>query len=151
MSRMHNSKKGQSGSTRPHLEETPDWVPLDENEVEDLIIELAKQGRTASEIGFVLRDQYGVPNVKLLLDKSISDVLEENDLAPEIPEDLLALIEKAVNLNEHLKDHPKNKSNRRGLQLIESKIRRLVDYYKKEGELDEDWEYSMSKAEIITQ
>lgn len=151
MSRMHNAKQGQSGSTRPHLEENPDWVSLDENEVEDLIVDLAKQGKTASEIGVILRDQYGVPNVKLLLGKSITDVLVENDMASEIPEDLLALIEKAVNLNEHLNEHPKNKSNRRGLQLIESKIRRLVKYYKKEGKLDEDWEYSMSKAEILTQ
>ncbi len=151
MSRMHNAKKGQSGSTRPHLEDNPDWVSLDEDEVEDLIVDLAKQGKTASEIGVILRDQYGVPNVKLSLDKSITDVLEENDMSSEIPEDLLALIERAVNLNEHLKEHPKNKSNRRGLRLIEAKIRRLVKYYKKEGKLDEDWEYSMRKAEILTQ
>ena len=151
MSRMHNSKKGRSGSTRPHLDEDPDWVTIDEDELENLIIDLAKQGRTASEIGVVLRDQYGVPNVNLSIGKSITDVLEENDMDSEIPEDLLALIEKAVNLNEHLKEHPKNKSNRRGLQLVESKIRRLGKYYKKKGKLDEDWEYSMSKAEILTQ
>ncbi len=151
MARMHSSKKGRSGSTRPNLEENPDWVPLDEDEVENIIVDLAKQGITASEIGVILRDQYGVPDVKLFLNKSITEVLEENDMTSEIPEDLLALIEKAVNLNEHLKVHPKNKSNRRGLQLVESKIRRLVKYYKKEGKLDEDWEYSMSKAEILTQ
>ncbi|MBS3817498.1 MAG: 30S ribosomal protein S15 [Candidatus Thermoplasmatota archaeon] len=151
MSRMHSSKRGRSGSNRPNIEENPDWVPHDEEEIEKLIIDLRKQGRTASEIGVILRDQYGVPDVKLSLGKSITEVLEENDISPEIPEDLTALMEKAVNLKEHLDENSKDKSNRRGLQLIESKIRRLVEYYKEEGKLDEDWKYTMSKAEMLTQ
>ncbi len=148
---MHSPKKGQSGSTRPHLEENPEWVPLDEEEIRDLIVDLASQGETASEIGITLRDQYGVPNVELALGDSITDVMEANDLDPEIPEDLLALMEKAVNLKDHLDEHPKDKSNRKSLRLVESKIRRLVDYYKEQGDLEEDWRYSMDKAEILTQ
>ncbi|MFP4608327.1 MAG: 30S ribosomal protein S15 [Candidatus Natronoplasma sp.] len=151
MSRMHSSKKGRSGSTRPNLEENPEWVSLEGDEMEELIVKLARRGRTASEIGVILRDQYGVPDVELAIDKSVLDVLEENDLAPEIPEDLLALMEKAVKLKEHLDEHPKDKANRRGLRLVESKIRRLAEYYKKEGELDEDWKYSIDKAEMLTQ
>lgn len=151
MSRMHNPKSGRSGSTRPHLEENPDWVPVEEDEIESLIVDLAGEGKTASEIGIILRDQYGVPNVELSIGKSITSVLEENDLDPELPEDLLALMEKAVNLNEHLEEHPKDKSNRRGLRLVESKIRRLADYYKEKDELEEDWRYSIDKAEILTQ
>lgn len=151
MSRMHSSKRGRSGSNRPNIEENPGWVPHDEEEIEKLIIDLRKQGRTASEVGVILRDQYGVPDVKLSLGKSITEVLEENDISPEIPEDLTALMEKAVNLKEHLDENSKDKSNRRGLQLIESKIRRLVEYYKEEGKLDEDWKYTMSKAEMLTQ
>ncbi len=151
MSRMHSRKKGQSGSTRPHLEENPDWVPLDEEEIKDLIIDLAKKGETASEIGIILRDQYGVPNAELAIGESVTEVMKANDLEPEIPEDLLALMEKAVNLKDHLDEHPKDKSNRKSLRLVESKIRRLVDYYKEQGELEEDWRYSMDKAEILTQ
>ncbi len=151
MSRMHSSKKGRSGSDRPQIEENPEWVQLDEDEIEDIIIKLAKRGRTASEIGVILRDQYGVPDVELAIDKSVSAVMEEKDLGPEIPEDLLALMERAVNLKEHLEEHPKDKSNRRGLRLVESKIRRLVKYYKKEDKLDEDWRYSIDKAEMLTQ
>jgi len=151
MSRMHSSKKGKSGSTRPNIEENPDWVPLDEDEIRELIIDLARQGETASQIGVTLRDQYGVPDVELAIGKSVTEVIEENDLGPEIPEDLLALMEKAVNLKDHLEENPKDKSNRRSMRLVESKIRRLVDYYKEKGELEEDWRYSMDKAEILTQ
>lgn len=151
MARMHSPKKGQSGSTRPHLEENPDWVPLDGDEIRELIVDLARQGETASEIGIILRDQYGVPNVELAIGDSLTEVMEENDLDPEVPEDLLSLMEKAVNLKDHLEEHPKDKSNRRSLRLVESRIRRLVDYYKEKGELDEDWRYSMDKVEILTQ
>jgi len=151
MSRMHSPKKGKSGSTRPHLEENPDWVRLDEEEIRELIVDLAKKGETASEIGITLRDQYGVPNVELAIAESITEVMEANDLGSEIPEDLLALMEKAVNLKDHLEEHPKDKSNRKSLRLVESKIRRLVDYYKEQGKLEEDWRYSMDKAEILTQ
>ncbi len=151
MSRMHSSKKGRSGSTRPNLEKNPDWVTVEADEIEELIVKLAKRGRTASEIGVIIRDQYGVPDVELAIDKSVTEVLEENDLDPEFPEDLLALMERAVNLKEHLEEHPKDKANRRGLNLVESKIRRLVKYYKKEGKLDEDWKYSIDKAEMLTQ
>ncbi len=148
---MHSPKKGKSGSTRPHLEENPDWVRLDEEEIRELIVDLAKKGETASEIGITLRDQYGVPNVELAIAESITEVMEANDLGSEIPEDLLALMEKAVNLKDHLEEHPKDKSNRKSLRLVESKIRRLVDYYKEQGKLEEDWRYSMDKAEILTQ
>lgn len=151
MSRMHSPKKGQSGSTRPNLDENPDWVPLDEDEIRELIVDLARQGETASKIGIILRDQYGIPDIELALDESITDIMEEHDLNPEIPEDLLALMEKAVNLKDHLEENPKDKSNRRSLRLVESRIRRLVDYYKDQGELEEQWRYSMDKAEILTQ
>lgn len=148
---MHNSKKGRSGSTRPNIDENPDWVSKDEDEIREIIVDLAKKGNTASEIGVKLRDQYGVPDVKLAIGESITKVMKKNDLGSEAPEDLLSLMERAVNLKEHLEEHPKDKSNRRALRLVESKIRRLVEYYKKEGKLDEDWRYSIDKAEILTQ
>ncbi|MBS3781427.1 MAG: 30S ribosomal protein S15 [Candidatus Thermoplasmatota archaeon] len=151
MSRMHSPKKGQSGSTRPHLEENPDWVHLDEEEIRELIVDLASKGETASQIGITLRDQYGVPDVELAIGNSITEVMEANDLGSEIPEDLLGLMEKAVNLKDHLEENPKDKANRRSLRLVESKIRRLVDYYKEQEKLEEDWRYSMDKAEILTQ
>jgi len=151
MARMHNSTKGKSGSTRPNIDSLPEWAERDEDEIEELIVKLAKQGYTSSEIGVELRDQYGIPDVQLATGKSITDIMEDKDLGPDIPEGLMALLEKAVNLNKHLNRNPKDISNKRGLQLVESKIRRLVKYYKKEGKLPEDWKYSIDKAEMLTQ
>ncbi|TLZ65188.1 MAG: 30S ribosomal protein S15, partial [Methanobacteriota archaeon] len=39
-------------------------------------------------------------------------------------------------------------SNKRGLSLIESKIRRLSRYYREEGVLPADWDYSRTVAEL---
>lgn len=151
MARMHNSTKGKSGSERPNIDSLPEWAEKEEGEIEDLVVQLARQGLTSSEIGVKLRDQHGIPDIQMATGKSITDIMEENDLEPEIPEGLMALLEKAVNLNKHMKRNPKDTSNKRGKQLVESKIRRLVKYYKEQGKLPEDWNYSIDKAEMLTQ
>ncbi|MFW5928645.1 MAG: 30S ribosomal protein S15, partial [Thermoplasmatota archaeon] len=115
------------------------------------VVQLARQGLTSSEIGIKLRDQHGIPDVQMATGKGITDIMVENELEAEIPEDLMALLEKAVNLNNHMKRNPKDISNKRGRQLVESKIRRLVKYYKEQGKLPEDWKYSIDKAEMLTQ
>ncbi|MBC7119946.1 MAG: 30S ribosomal protein S15, partial [Methanobacteriaceae archaeon] len=71
------------------------------------------------------------------------------DIKLEYPEDLINLMKKAVNIREHLKEHPKDLHSRRGLQLVESKIRRLVKYYVRKGVLPEGWKYDPEKAALI--
>ncbi|MFO7791534.1 MAG: 30S ribosomal protein S15 [Candidatus Saliniplasma sp.] len=151
MSRMHNSKRGRSGSTRPYITSNPDWVKMDAEEIEEKILQLYKRGKTPSEIGVILRDQYAVPNVQLATDKDVTDILEENGVYQDFPQDLLNLMEKAVNLSEHLEENSKDLKNKRGLQLVESKIRRLTKYYKEEGKIPEEWKYSLDVAEMLTQ
>ncbi|MEM0476074.1 MAG: 30S ribosomal protein S15 [Candidatus Aenigmatarchaeota archaeon] len=120
-------------------------------EVEKLVIKLAKEGYMPSMIGLTLRDSYGIPNVKEIVGKSILQILEKNDIKLEIPEDLLNLMKRAVKLREHLSIHKKDKSSQRGLILIESKIRRLEKYYKRVGKLPKDWKYEPETAKIIVQ
>jgi len=93
-------------------------------------------------IGLILRDSYGVPDVKAALGKKLTKVLEEHNLLPDIPEDLSNLLDKRANLLKHLAEHKKDIHNRRRLQLIEAKIKRLVKYYKREGRLPEKWSYA---------
>lgn len=121
---------------------TPSWVSYTQEEVEQLVIELAKRGFSPSMIGIILRDQYGIPLVKPILGKSITEVLQEHGLAPQIPEDLMNLIRRAVKIRKHLEEHPKDLSARRGLNLVESKIHRLVKYYKRVGKLPQDFTYT---------
>ena len=67
MARMYKSRKGQSGSTRPHVSEAPEWSNTDKAAVTATILDLAKSGKSSSEIGMILRDKHAVPNVRLVL------------------------------------------------------------------------------------
>jgi small subunit ribosomal protein S15 len=117
--------------------------------LEKVIIDLKKEGYTSSRIGLVLRDQYGVPDIKLVLGKRIDQVLKENALLPVIPDDLRNLITKALGLRKHLAENKKDLHNKRQLQLTESKVRRLVRYYVASGRLPGDWTYKPETAEIL--
>ncbi|BDR91252.1 30S ribosomal protein S15 [Vulcanisaeta souniana] len=135
-------KRGRSASTRPVSKVTPSWVSYTQEEVEQLVIELAKRGFSPSMIGIILRDQYGIPLIKPVLGKTITKILEEHGLAPQIPEDLMNTIRRAVRIRKHLEEHPKDLSAKRGLNLVESKIYRLVKYYKRVGKLPQDFVYT---------
>lgn len=148
MARMHTRRRGSSGSKRPLLKENPAWVPLDGDEIEEIIIRMHNEGTSGAEIGLRLRDQYGVPNVKLATGKPMLEILKSRGARVDVPEDLRALMKKAVSLQGHLKENLRDTHNRRGLALIEAKIRRLGRYYKDGGVLPADWEYSLKAAEL---
>jgi len=151
MARMHSRKKGKSGSHKPPIKAVPKWLKLKPKEVEELIVKLAKEGKSSALIGTILRDQYGVPDVKAVLGKSISQVMKEHKVYPEYPEDLLNLFKKAVNLHEHLKKNKKDKGSKRGFECLESKIRRLIKYYKRRKVLPADFSYDIEKVKLIIQ
>ncbi len=142
-------ERGRSHSTRPARLTPPTWLTLRPEDIELLIEELAKKGYGPSMIGIILRDQFGVPLARPVLGKKITRVLEERGLAPQIPEDLMALIRKAVNLRRHLEEHPKDLHAKKGLIDLESKIHRLVKYYKRVGKLPPDWRYDPEKARLL--
>jgi len=142
-------EKGQSHSTRPARPSKPVWLNYTPQEVEYLIEELARKGYGPSMIGIILRDQYGIPLVKPILGEKLLRVMKRLGVAPQIPEDLMSLIRRAVNLRRHLEEHPKDYHSKRGLEEIESKIRRLVKYYKRKGVLPPDWTYEPEKAKLL--
>jgi len=142
-------KKGKSHSTRPARRTPPSWIKYTPEEVENLVVTLARRGYPPSMIGIILRDQYGIPLVKQITGKKICQILEEHGLAPQIPEDLANLIKRAIRIRKHLEEHPKDLHSKRGLQLVEAKIARLVKYYKREGVLPPDWEYKVKRISIF--
>ncbi len=148
MARLHAKRKGKSGSTRPFLKANPEWVGMEKAEIEENILRLHQEGLSTAAIGTQLRDAYGVPSVRLATGKSITQILTEKNVKFAMPEDLASLIKRAAALQSHFQEHKKDLSNQRGLQLIESKIRRLSKYYKEEGVLPEDWDYSAKLAEL---
>lgn len=148
MARIHSHRKGKSHSTRPTSKRAPSWVTHSPEEVEALIVKLAKSGLKPSEIGIRLRDEYSIPIVKPILGKSLSDVLKENKLLGDLPEDLERLLARARRLQEHLAVHKSDRKNVRSLELLEAKIHRLAKYYKRIGRLNPDWKYSTVVAQL---
>lgn len=151
MARMYSHKKGKSRSTKPSKIRHPGWVRYPGREVKKLITKLAKEGLTSSQIGIHLRDKYGIPDVKLVAKLTVTQILEENDLRPELPEDLMALIKKNTHIRAHLDENKKDLSAKRGLQLTESKIRRLVKYYQKTKRLPADWKFDPERIKMLTE
>ncbi len=138
---MTRMRPGKSRSTRPVSKRAPQWFKYPPEEVESLVVKLAKDGLPMSEIGIVLRDQHAIPLVKSIVGKSVKEILSENDLIPKIPEDLNNLLTKASSLIRHLAKNHSDFSNKRVLHLIESRIKRLSDYYKRKGILPSTWKY----------
>jgi small subunit ribosomal protein S15 len=148
---MYSRKKGKSGSTKPLKKVKPSWVRYSAKEIEQLVIKLHKSGKSTSEIGIILRDTYGVPDVKTITKKKITKILEENKISFKLPEDLTNLIKKDIKLMTHLEVNKKDMPAKRGHQLTESKIRRLVKYYKRVGKLPKDWNYDVKKAKLLVE
>ena len=149
MARMHSRKHGKSGSNRPVRSEKPKWVKYTRQEVEKLIIKLAKEGNTSSKIGITLRDQYGIPNIKEIIPEGLMSVIEANKLSKALPEDMYNLIKKSARVQDHLGKNKKDAGAIHGLQLINSKIRRLTKFYKRNSRLESDWKYDPKQAKLL--
>jgi len=148
MARMHAPTHGKSHSTRPTSRNTPVWLTQSQGDVFSLVVQLSKEGLTSSEIGVRLRDEYGIPLVKPILGKNIAEILDENNIKREMPEDLTRLVQKAVGLQKHLRSHNSDHRNVRSLELVEAKIHRLSRYYKRIGKLEKSWKYAAVIAQL---
>lgn len=146
---MHSRKCGKSGSTRPARLEKPTWVELSPEEVENEVVKLARRGRSKSMIGTIMRDSRGVPLVKLVTGKKVTQILEENEIETPLPEELANLVRKALNIRKHLESNHKDLEARKGLGRIESKAYRLIKYYKKKKVLAPDFKYDPEKIRTL--
>ena len=148
MGRLHSHNYGKSHSTRPLDPKAPSWIKQDVKEIEELIVKYAKDDLSPSQIGVKLRDQHSIPLVKPIIKKTISEVLEENDLKTDLPEDLDNIVKKAIGLQKHLKSNKGDYRNVRSLELIEAKVHRLSVYYKKIGRIPKNWKYKSIVAQL---
>jgi len=152
MARMYKSRRGQSGSSRPHVSEAPSWSNTDKDAVQSLILEMGKSGMSSAEIGTVLRDKHAVPDVRLVLGKRIGQVLAENEMGGSYPEDMMNLMRQAVGIINHLgSGNHKDIHNKRALEITESKIRKLAKYYKGEGRLPGEWRYKRDELRLMVE
>ena len=148
MGRMHTHRHGKSHSIRPATVRAPSWITLTPAEVEALVIKYSKDGLTPSQIGIKLRDQHSIPLIKPITKKGINQILVENDLRPDMPEDLENIVNKAVGLQKHLKENKGDNRNVRSLELIEAKVHRLSVYYKRIERIPKTWKYKSVVAQL---
>lgn len=151
MAKMHSRKKGKAKSRPPASKVPPAWVEYPAHEIEDLVLKFYREeGMRPTQIGLLLRDTYGIPNVKVICGKSIVKIIEASGEKIEYPDDLMSLIRKALKMRKHIDTNHQDQHNKKKLHDVESKIRRLVAYYTGCGKLPADWVYDPEKAALIT-
>jgi len=148
MARMHAHTRGKSHSVRPTSKNSPPWLTSSPAEISSIVLQLSKEGLSPSAIGIKMRDEYGIPLVKNITDKTITQIRNENGIKEEMPEDLHQLVQKALALQRHLRSHNTDHRNVRSLELIEAKIHRLSRYYKRNEKIPKDWKYASVIAQL---
>ena len=149
MGRMHAPGKGISKSARPYKRTPPSWCKTSAADVEEQVCMYAKKGLNPSQIGVLLRDQNGIPQVSSITGQKVVRILKANGLAPDVPEDLYMLIKKAVQVRKHLERNRKDKDSKFRLILIESRIHRLARYYRTTRKLPANWKYESATASTM--
>ena len=146
MARMYGGGKGISKSSMPYKKAPPRWLTIDSAEVSRHIENLAKKGFKPSQIGVILRDNYAIPQSRLITGAKILRILKKKGIAPEIPEDLYYLMKRAVGMRKHIEKNKRDKDSKYRLILVESKIHRLIRYYKLTKQLPANWKYDYQTA-----
>lgn len=139
MGRMYTKGKGISGSTTPYVREVPSWIEHSPEQIEEKIVAFAKKGLSLSEIGTILRDQFCIGNMKFFSKRKLLMILMKNNMAPAVPEDLDALVKKAISIRKHLESNKKDKDSKYRLILVESRLSRLARYYKTKKMIPPTW------------
>jgi len=147
LARLYSGKRGSSGSTRPVSRRPPAWFKYEPEEVDALVLKLSKEGNSPSLIGQILRDRYGIPLVSQVAGRRLEKIIPEESRT-KLPEDLENLLRKATSATRHLEKNRKDYPNKRDLALIESKIHRLMFYYRKIGRIPKDWSYKPVAASL---
>ncbi len=105
--------------------EKPLWLKYTGEEVKSIILKLANKGLTSEKIGLILRDQYGIPKVKLY-NLKIRKVLQEKSKFEEPTiKNLKTKLDKII---EHNKNNKKDKKAERALIITKAKLKKREGY-----------------------
>ena len=143
---MYGRGKGISKSSIPYKKKAPRWLSVGSADLVKQMEQLAKKGYKPSQIGVILRDNYAVPQSRLITGAKILRLLKKKGLAPQIPEDLYHLMRRAVSIRNHIDKYKSVRDSKFRLILVESKIHRLVRYYKLTKQLPATWRYDYQTA-----
>jgi len=121
---------------------------LTPEEVKQIILDLWKKGYTKSDIGRILKEEYGIYDVREVIGKKLSKVLEELGVKEDIPEDLLFLFRKAFRIMKHLEQNRHDAHAKKALERVESQIKVLIRYYIRKKKLPPNFRYSKEIVRI---
>lgn len=86
------------------IETKPEWVKIKPAEIENIVVELHKEGNAPAKIGLILRDKYGIPKAKLL-GKRITKILKEAKMdfisEKELIKKRIESVEKHISIHRH--------------------------------------------------
>lgn len=105
--------------------EKPVWLKYTEEEVKAIILKLANKGLTSEKIGLTLRDQYGIPKVRLYNIK-IKKILDEHNKYQD--SNILNLTKKQEKLTEHNKKNKQDKKSLRSMTITKAKLKKRQEY-----------------------
>lgn len=105
--------------------EKPTWLKIKEPELKSLIVELSKK-YAPSQIGIILRDQYGIPTTKVF-GKKLKAYMDE--LGISVNENLDNAEEKVEKLKEHLKNNVTDRKAKHKLQKAQSRLNITRKYF----------------------
>jgi len=74
---MHTPGKGMSSSALPYRRSAPAWQKATPEEIAEQICKFAKKGLTPSQIGVLLRDSHGIPQVRHVTGNKILRILKK--------------------------------------------------------------------------
>jgi ribosomal protein S15P/S13E len=104
------------------IRKKPSWIKMKKEELEKLILNLAKEGNGPAKIGLILRDKHGIPRTRLfgrkltqILDKSKEDYLGET----RIIEGKTDKLRKHIAKNKH--DYPASRALTKKLWMLHSR------------------------------
>ena len=126
MARAYSRKKGKSNSTRPVNIDNSEWTNKDAKLIKQTILDLAKDGKSASEIGMILRDQYGVTKTRVF-GKKLNAYLKE--VGVNVNPDLDNAEKKVEGLKEHLKENITDRHAKHKLQHAQSRLNITRKYF----------------------
>ncbi len=112
-------------------EQKPPWLKYKLEDVEKIVVNLARQGFTAEKIGLVLRDQYGIPTVRVYGTR-LADILKKHNLYK--PPELINLKRKVERIRKHMAKNKHDMRSKRALTITEAKLRKTMQYLEKRGE-----------------
>jgi small subunit ribosomal protein S15 len=121
---------------------------ISKEQINDIIKELWNKGYTPSQIGRELKEKYNIRVKDVLNKKLVRYAIKELNLKQEIPEDLLYLFKKTNKMLKHLELHKKDIVTKKKLEELESRVKSLIKYYKKNKKLPQTFEYSRDIAKM---